>query len=261
MGSTRLPGKMLADVQGKPLVVHCLERAKAIPGVDLVVLATTPAEADQPLVDLAIQVGASTYAGSNEDVLNRYYQAANEVNASIILRITGDCPLLDPSVCHEALSRLVDEKLDYVSNMRPPSYPDGLDVEVFTFGTLESAWKDATMASDREHVTQFMWRHPDRYRITNVTSNTDLSHMRWTVDEAEDLEFVRKVFLGLGERGLSGYSFAEVLDVIHAEGLADGSRKYERNEGQVDAMRKDSLDYADEMDRFKNYHADTRHNG
>ena len=250
MSSSRLPGKMTMDVGGQPLIVRTLERAKAIPGVETVVLATTCDDADRTLLQIATGQGVVPFAGSENDVLDRYYQAAMSVRADAVMRITGDCPLLDPSVSHQVLTRFLLGNVAYVSNIRPPTFPDGLDTELFTFEALQDAWKEATLRSDREHVTQFITRDSQRYPKANIANSTDLSGLRWTVDESEDLEFVRKVYEGLKRRGWTGHSFHQVIRVISEDGLQDASPLFERNEGQIKSLVDDGLDYAKEIERF-----------
>jgi len=250
MSSSRLPGKMTMDVGGQPLIVRTLERAMAIPGVETVMLATTIDEADRTLLQIAEGQGVVPFAGSEDDVLDRYYQAAFRVGADAVMRLTGDCPLIDPAVCQEVLSRYLEGGEAYVSNIRPPTYPDGLDTEVFSFEALECAWKAATLPSDREHVSQYIWRHPESFSNANVNNSDDLSNMRWTVDETQDLEFVCKVYEGLARRRLKGHSFREVLRVILEDGLRDTSAAFERNEGQIRAFREDGMDYAKAMEKF-----------
>lgn len=241
LGSSRLPGKMLMDVAGQPLLLRTLERAKAIPGVDTVVLVTTTVSEDQRLLELAGEAGVPGFAGSAEDVLDRYYSAAKQHGAGVIMRLTGDCPLLDPSVCGLVNSRFAQGDVDYASNVQPPTYPDGLDAEVFSFHALETAWREATLKTDREHVTQFMLRHLDRFRSVNTVGSKDLSHLRWTVDETEDLDFIRLVYQGLERRGWQGHGHDHVLQVIQEDGLQDNSERLWRNQGLLKTMREDGL--------------------
>ncbi len=197
LGSTRLPGKSSMDIAGKPMLARVLERARAIPGVDEVLLATTEETQDRSLAAIASAEGVVSHFGSNRDVLDRVYQAARAAGAAVVVRITGDCPLLDPQVSG-AVIRKVDEGCDYASNVHPPTFPDGLDTEAMTFEALACAWREARSPSDREHVTPFIWRHPSRFQLGNVTAETDRSALRWTVDDEADLEFVRGVYAALG---------------------------------------------------------------
>jgi len=239
MGSSRLPGKMLMDVLGQPLLLRTLDRAMAIPGVDEVALATTSLPEDQQLLEMAEAAGAQGFAGDPEDVLDRYHAAARKHGAGTIMRLTGDCPLLDPSVSELALSRFVQGDIGYASNINPPTFPDGLDTEVFSFAALDAAWKESTLKSDREHVTQFIRRQPERFKSANVSNDTDLSHLRWTVDDPEDLEFVRSVYDGLAKRGWRGYDLTQLLHVIEEDNLEDASSLHQRNEGLLKSLQSD----------------------
>src|SRR5262249_29855404 len=189
VGSTRLPGKALLDIAGRPMVAHVLERALAIDGVDGVVLATTADPADNTLADFARRHGIPCTRGSQNDVLDRFHQAVNEHPADVIVRVTADCPLLDPRVSGLVLAEYLRRAgdVDYVSNVHPPTSPDGLDTEVFSRQALERAWRDADRASDREHVTSYIWRNAGSFRIANVATEPSRAHMRWTVDERADL--------------------------------------------------------------------------
>jgi spore coat polysaccharide biosynthesis protein SpsF len=239
MRSTRLPGKVMADLSGKPLLARVVERAQAIRGVDRVVVATTVAEHDRPLIGLAEQCGAMGFAGSEDDVLDRYYQAACASDASIIVRHTADCPLLDPTVSARVLERFRQGDVDYACNTNPPTFPDGLDAEVFSFETLERAWREARLPSEREHVTPYIWKNPDRFRLANVANDVDLSALRWTVDEPQDLEFARTVYARLGQ-GQSPFGMAEVLALLErAPELRDLNTGHTRNEGYLRSVQQD----------------------
>ena len=162
LGSTRLPGKALLDLGGRPMLEHVLVRAAAVPGVDQVVLATTVSPEDGALADLARDVGIQCVRGSVDDVLDRFHTVLLEHPAEAVMRIAADCPLLDPEVSGRVASeyrRLAE--IDYVSNVQPPTYPDGLDTEVISAAALERAWREARSGSDREHVTPYLWSRPD----------------------------------------------------------------------------------------------------
>jgi len=234
---------MITTVEGVPLIIRCLNRAKLIKDVSNIILATTTSPEDKQLIDTAERMGVIGFAGDEQDVLDRYYQASKLYEADVIMRLTGDCPLLDPEVCHEVLTAYNNNYFDYVDNCHPPTYPDGLDTEVFSFAALETAWREATAPSDREHVTQYIWRHPNKFTLGHVVAKNNLSHHRWTVDEEPDLEYVRKVFQGLGERNLRGYKLSEVLRVIEEDKLYDASCGINRNIGQVSSMETDGLNY------------------
>ena len=162
LGSTRLPGKTLADIGGRPMLAHVVERVRATPGIDEVVIATTTRPADDPLVDWASRAGLACARGSEEDVLDRFRTALARHPADAIVRVTPDCPLLDPDVAGRVVATWRDAggALDYVSNVHPPTFPDGLDTEVISRRALLAAWTEATDPADREHVTPFVWRQP-----------------------------------------------------------------------------------------------------
>jgi len=242
MGSTRLPGKALAEIAGRPMVAHVMERAAAVPGIDAVVLATTIDASDDALVAWARAAGWPTLRGSVDDVLDRVYGALAAHPADAVVRVTGDCPLLDPAVSGRVVAALLaraGEVVDYASNVHPPTYPDGLDTEICSAAALERAWAEARRASDREHVTAYLWRHPERFRLVNVAHREDLSAHRWTVDTPADLDFVREVYTALGDARIFG--MAEVLDLLRARpALAALNAGQRRNEGYERSRRRDA---------------------
>jgi len=179
------------------------------------VLATTVNGADDELVAFARRAGLSCVRGSEADVLDRFCLAARVMKADAVLRVTADCPLLDPAVSGRVLAEYLRRwpSVDYVSNVHPPTYPDGLDTEVVSVEALETAAREARWPSDREHVTPYLWRQPERFRLVNVTHEHDLSEHRWTVDTEADLRFVREVFALLGPDA-EGAGLSEVLRML-----------------------------------------------
>jgi spore coat polysaccharide biosynthesis protein SpsF len=233
LGSTRLPGKALADLAGRPILAHVAERAAAIPGIASVVLATTVSPADDALEAFARRAGLDCVRGSEADVLDRFCLAARETKAEAVVRVTADCPLLDPEVSGRVLAEYVGRRpgVDYVSNVHPPTYPDGLDTEVVSVEALEAAARETQLPSDREHVTAHIWRRPERFRLANVTHGEDLSAHRWTVDTEADLTFVRAVFETLGPAAARA-GMAEVLRLLAARpALRALNAGIRRNEG------------------------------
>ncbi|MDF2572655.1 MAG: acylneuraminate cytidylyltransferase [Sporomusa sp.] len=192
MTSTRLPGKIIKQVLGKPLLAYQIERLRRIPHIDEIVIATTTNDRDQAVVNLCVELDVACFRGSEEDVLARYYGAAIQFQADIVVRITADCPIIDPTICGQAINFLLknNDQYDYV---RLEQYPRGLDTEVFTFAALEECWREATAKPDREHVTPFIYRHPERYRIKRLFCPADYSHHRWTVDTPADFELIRSI--------------------------------------------------------------------
>ena len=242
LGSTRLPGKALADIAGRPMLAHVAERAVAIPGIAGVVLATTVSPADDPLVAFARRTGLGCVRGSEADVLSRFCLAARDTKAEAVVRITADCPLLDPSVSGRVLADYVARRpgVDYVSNVHPPTYPDGLDTEVFSVEALETAGREARLPSEREHVTPYLWSHPERFRLANVAHTEDLSAQRWTVDTEADLAFARAVFDALCPTGAKA-GITEVLQLVaerpELRALNAGIRRNEGFERSLAAER------------------------
>ena len=193
MGSTRLPNKVLKPILGKPMIELLLARLARATEIDEIIVATSDHSRDKPLIDVVAKLGYRCYAGSDSDVLERYAQAAKMVGAEIVVRITGDCPLIDPALVDEAIRRFKQAGVDYLSNAAPPSYPDGLDTEVFTIGALERASHETEKAFDREHVTPYL-REGAKFRLAAMQNDQDLSGLRWTVDEPADFEVVSNVF-------------------------------------------------------------------
>lgn len=195
MSSTRLPGKVLLEVQGKSLLEHHLDRVRRAKLVDETVVATTTRPTDDPIVVLCARLGVPCVRGSETDVLSRYVLAARQHRAEAVVRVTSDCPLIDPHVMDQTIRAFLDSKppADYASNRLVQTYPRGLDTEVCTMAALLEADREGTLPSDREHVTYFLWRQPQRYRMINVPGSRDLTRHRWTVDTPEDFSLIRNL--------------------------------------------------------------------
>lgn len=218
MKSTRLPGKVLKNIAGKPILAHVIERLKDARLVDEIVIATTTKDEDRTILKFANESRVKSFAGSEEDVLDRYYQAAKRCEADVIVRITSDCPLIDPGVVDKIIAFYLKYRgtVEYVSNFLKRSYPRGLDTEVFCFEVLETAWQQSKEPYQREHVTPYVYEHPEIFRLVNVENNEDLSHMRWTVDEARDLEFVKEVYKRLYKEG-KNFLMEDILTLLRKE--------------------------------------------
>ena len=206
MGSTRMPGKVLADVVGQPLLLRLITRVRATPGIDQVVVATTTEQADNVLVDWCTDHSVPVYRGSVDDVLDRIWRCAQEHPAEFIVRVTADDPLKDPSLIAQALALCASApEVDYASNTLQPSFPEGLDIEVIRYRTLERAASEATLQSEREHVTPYVWKRSDRFVLRSFAMETDLSNWRWTVDKPVDLQFIRLIFTHFADQPLVSY--------------------------------------------------------
>ncbi len=198
MSSSRLPGKVLAEIAGHPMLEHVVRRARKAGVGETVVVATSDDPSDDPVAAFCAANDISVERGSRDDVLDRYYGAATNQTAAAVVRLTADCPMLDPKVIDAVCREFDPARHDYVSNTLDRTYPRGLDTEVFTFDALERARNEARLGSEREHVTPYIWNHPERFRLKQVQQQQDHSSERWTVDHAQDLEFVRAVYDSIG---------------------------------------------------------------
>ena len=239
MGSSRLPGKALLPIfGGKGALELMLLRLHGCRNLAGLAVATTTAAIDDPLEALCRQLGVPCFRGQVDDVLDRYYQAARAFGApEAVVRLTGDCPLHDPAVVDRVVAEFLARRPDYLSNVQPPTFPDGLDTEVFTFAALERAWKEAALKSEREHVTPYIRNHPGIFSLGNVTHAADLSGLRWTLDEARDLDFIRAVYARMGR---VDFGLNDVLGLLAAEpALAELNAEIGRNEGYEKSLKAD----------------------
>jgi len=221
MGSTRLPGKVLLDLAGEPMLARDVNRVQRASLIDQVVVATTTQPADEAIANLCAARGWPCFRGSEEDVLDRYYRAAVAYSADVVVRITSDCPLIEPAVTDRVVQEFLQRQpdVDYACNILPRrTFPRGLETEVLRFDVLERAWREDTNPAWREHVTQYIQRHSDLFRIHGVVNDTDLSAMRWTVDTPEDMEIVQRIYSHFGH---DCFSWLDVLALLseHPEWL------------------------------------------
>lgn len=198
MGASRLPGKPLKEVLGRPLLFYLIERLKQCKYADAIVVATTKRSQDALIVDCAKKFHTDTVRGEEEDVLSRYALAAKKTKADVIVRITADCPLMDPSLVDQMIEAfLLKGDLDYFSNTLDRTFPRGLDVEIFSRAALEKAYFEAKEAEEREHVTPYFYRHPESFRMENFSFEKNVSSHRWTVDTEEDFELIKRMIEAL----------------------------------------------------------------
>lgn len=198
-GSSRLPEKILKRVGGKELLILMIERLRRARTADTVAVLTTTCGSDDAIVELCTGYEIPCARGSESDLLDRHYQGAREFKADAVVKIPSDCPLIDPAVVDRVLNRYLQRRgeIDYVSNLHPATYPDGNDVEIMSFQTLETAWREANRDFEREHTTPYIWENPERFRIGNVVWESGLDYSashRWTLDYDEDFEFIRAVY-------------------------------------------------------------------
>jgi spore coat polysaccharide biosynthesis protein SpsF (cytidylyltransferase family) len=241
MGSSRLPNKVLLDLAGKTVIEHVVARALRAEYLENVIVATSIDKNNLPLIKLCADKNISVFVGSEDDVLDRFYQAAKLFNPEHIARITADCPVLDPGVVDKVLSTHLNSGADYTSNTLIPSYPDGLDISVFPFSALEESWKKATLSSEREHVTPYLRKHQDIFVHKNVLNDVDDSDRRWTLDEPKDYDFLTALFNGLFPVN-DCFGYQDILDYLQLyPELETINSGISRNEGYIKSTENDHV--------------------
>lgn len=215
MGSTRLPGKVLIDLGGESVLARVVRRLRRADLMDEIVVATTALAADNAIVSECARFSVPVFRGQENDVLDRYYQAAHWINADAIVRITSDCPLIDAEITDNTIRAFISCKPDYASNALQRTYPRGLDTEVISCDALTRVWQEARFSYQRAHVTPYIYENPDRFRIVTVRSDADYSDLRWTLDTPEDLTFIRAVYERMDND--DSFSWRDVLSVLEQE--------------------------------------------
>jgi spore coat polysaccharide biosynthesis protein SpsF len=238
MGSERLPGKALAEVLGRPVLWHIVDRVRHAKSVAQVVIATTTETRDAPIRDFAAQNHIPLYAGSEKDLIDRLTQAARLFGASALVRITGDCPFADPALIDTLVAAFSAKKsLEYASNVHPPTYPDGLDTEIFSAAFLERLWKEIQEPFFREWFPSYVADHLSQFRTHNLAHPADLSGLRWTLDYEDDLTFTREVYRRLYRDG-GVFGMEDILSLLRREpALAELNARHVRNESYTAALR------------------------
>jgi spore coat polysaccharide biosynthesis protein SpsF len=240
VSSSRLPGKVLKPILGRPMLLHQLDRVRRARSLDALVVATSTETSDDPIEALCASAGVRCFRGSLHDVLDRFYQVARSYNPEVIVQLTGDCPLADPELIDRVVESFVADRVDIAGTAS--SFPDGLDVAVFRFAMLEYAWTHAVRPSDREHVSLFMVRQPERFPVRRYENDIDLSHLRWTVDEPEDFELVRRIYEALYPTR-PAFTTKDILDLLAARPeLSELNRRFRRNEGLERSLARDPKD-------------------
>ena len=215
MGSTRLPGKVLMDIGGRTTLTRVVRRLSRATLINEVIVATSDVPADDPIVRECERLDIPCFRGSESDVLDRYYLTAKNFDADAVVRITSDCPLIDPQLVDETIQAFAAEEADYASNVIPRTYPRGLDTEVFTTEALAWAWLEAREPHQREHVTPYFYEHSGTFKIASAAGDADFSHHRWTLDTPEDLELIRAICFRFDDR--DDFSWRDVLDLMERE--------------------------------------------
>ena len=197
MSSSRLPGKVLSPVLGEPMLLRQIERIKRARQISQLIVATSSESSDDAIERVCATRQVSCFRGDLDDVLDRFYQIAKRSAAEHVVRLTADCPLIDPQLIDDVIELHLKGGFNYTSNAIERTFPDGLDVEVATFESLEIAWRESQLPSEREHVTEFIQNRPERFKLGHQKQSADMSLMRWTVDQPEDLDFVRAIYSAL----------------------------------------------------------------
>lgn len=238
MSSTRLPGKVLLSLAGREVLAHVLERVAVCQTIDDVVVATSDQPSDDVLAQWCALRGVPVFRGSLDDVLDRYYQCAVQTRADAVVRITADCPALDPAIVDEVVCRFKAGNFDLV--YLGGEFPDGLDCAVFSFFALERAWREATLKSEREHVGLYVVNHPNWFRLGSVEKFTGMAHHRWTLDEPRDLIFLQAVFERLQRPDGKPFLAQDLLNLLAREpGLTQANQGIVRNEGLLKSVAAD----------------------
>jgi spore coat polysaccharide biosynthesis protein SpsF len=214
MGSTRLPGKVLRDLGGETMLARVVSRLRRSSRISELVVATTDQPSDGAIVEECRRLSVDSSRGDQDDVLDRYFKAAQLASADIVVRVTSDCPFIDPGITDKTIEAFTNKLPDYASNTIVRTYPRGLDTEVMSFAALSRAWQEASRPHEREHVTPYIFEHPADFELLSVVGDQDYSGHRWTVDTPEDLAFAQAIY----DRLQSGiFSWIEVLDLLERE--------------------------------------------
>ncbi len=238
MGSTRLPGKVMLRVDEKNSVLYyVIKQISQSKLCDKLVIATTTLPEDEKIVEFAKNTNILYFRGSVDDCLDRYYQCAKELSLSTIVRITCDNPLIDPTLVDDAISFYKSNSYDYVTNCRERTFPQGTEVEIFSFSALQIAWNEAKKHSEREHVTPYFYNNPDKFKIFNITNYKNISNLRWTVDRREDLDFVKAVISKIKK---SPILMTDILQLLEREpDLTKINNNYIMDEGYAKSLETD----------------------
>lgn len=241
VSSTRLPGKVLKPILGQPMILRQIERIQRAKKIHRFLVATSIDQTDDRLAELCTENGIPCFRGNLEDVLDRFYEAATPMRPEHVVRLTGDCPIADPQLIDDVISFYLKGDFDYVSNTLEPTFPDGLDTEVFKYKCLEQAWKEAVLPSQREHVTPFIYQQPDRFKIGNFKNTVNLSGLRWTVDEPADFELISIIYNSLYSKNPK-FTTNDILAFLDSHpDLKSMNTHHERNEGMKKSFDKDAI--------------------
>lgn len=240
MTSSRLPGKVLKDLTGKPVIWHVFNQLSFSQKIDQIILAMSDNKADDQLEDWAKENNINFFRGDLDNVLKRFYDTALNYKGDVIVRITADCPLIDPEIVDQVIHLFLSGEFDYYSNTNPPTFPDGLDTEVFTFAALQKAFQAAKLKSEIEHVTPYIRNNPDKFKIGNYSSSINYEKLRWTLDNKEDYDFLSVIYNKL-YRPNSFISWKEVIKYLESNtNLLMINEHINRNEGFAKSLNEDN---------------------
>ena len=238
--SRRLKNKVLVEIEKTPMICHVINRVKNSKNIHQIILATTDQNEDKILLKIAEQYNIIGFAGNETDVLDRYYQAALCYNGDPIIRITGDCPLVDPGLIDQMIEFYQDHDYDYVSNTISRTFPDGLDIEIFSFDVLKKINIESRWKSEREHVTPYIIKNKEFFKIHNFENTHDLSNLRWTVDEEADLVMIRKIFEEMRPNIL--FTIKDILKLLlNKPEISEINNKIGTNEGYLESLKDDKI--------------------
>ena len=240
-GSSRLPNKVLMSLNGKTVIETVIERVKRSEQIEEVIVVTSIEKCNLPIIELCARNYIRVFVGSENDVLDRYYQAAKLIRPEYVVRVTGDCPLFDGKLLDEAIEQMETDS-DYMG-MLSETFADGLDIEIIKFSALKKAWEEAKMQSQREHVTQYIIQNPEKFKLQDFKhQGVNFGEKRWTLDEPEDYQFIESVVKKMNQAGKANFSYKDILDLLEKEPeLEDINKKYARNEGLQKSLREDKL--------------------
>ena len=238
MGSSRLPGKVMEKLdQDNTVLSYVIRQLKHSKFLDDIVVATTSLKRDEVIVDFLEREGIKYFCGDEENVLDRYYQCAKKFSMSEIVRIPSDKPLIDPDIVDKCIQIFLSKKYDYITTFLEPSFPYGTEVEIFSFDALEKTWKNAKLPSEHENFTPYIYNNKDKFQIYNVKNSIDLSHLRWVVDRAEDLELVRQLVSKIDKDPIL---MQDILEVFESDPkLAEINSNVRHDEGYKKSLKKD----------------------
>ena len=238
IGSNRLPGKVMELLDGKnPSLFYTINQLKSALKLDKIIVATTQLSEDDKIEEFSIKNGIECFRGETNNVLDRFYKCAKKYELDTIVRITADCPLIDPEIVDLAIQIFNSDKYDYVHNQYPRTFPDGLDTEVFTFNALEKAWKNSVLPSEKEHVTPYITNYNEEFKIKSMINEKNLSFHRWTLDYKEDLELIRKIIQKINHRPIL---MNDVILLFNKEpNLFEINKMYLANDGFQRSLEED----------------------